>query len=420
MRVRAVEPREAFGFAVMGPILAEMVWKLSVYLQSSKHADDSAVLFCARGGLVLRRALQLFASRVGLTLRLRQADLMVSRLAAARAALQRDPAAVAPLLEGEFAGRSCAEAARALTGICVDSEASWNVPFNVVRFTELMAATESGRRIRKVNDEQAEFLRAHIDSLRGESTRVILCDTGVFGSIGRYLQVGVPDVDWNSAVLFRANYKNIPAPHFTMTTGVVCESDTYVPWRPVTSILLYWPVIESMLEPKIPSVRYYRMDAGGGVVSDLEVANWQDHLQPAVGSTLAGALDYVAGLSPRSIGSIHKRGRLAWNRLRTMIVFPTLTDVALLAVGRRGLDFGVEDAVTFTGEPDTTANSFREKLSAARRSMWPEGEFRKQFPRAAGAFLFTLELGRFLRATSRTMISEAGVSIRPEFDKWLA
>jgi hypothetical protein len=413
MQGRAIEPREAFGYAIMGPILAEMLWKLSEYLQSSKHAEDSTVFFCARGGFTLRRTLDLFASRVGFELRLRQADLMISRLAAARAALHRDSAAVAPLVEKEFAGRSCAEAAQALAGVCVNSDPRWNVPFSLARFTELIGTTESGQLVRRINNEQAELLRTHIEELRAGSSCVILCDTGVFGSIGRYLQVGLPHVNWNSILLFRANYKHIPAPHFKITTGLISEWDAYIPWRPVTAILLYWQVMESMLEPDVPSVQYYRSDAACGVVSDLQIANWQDCLKPAAGSVLAGALRYVAELSPQSIGSLHSRGRLAWNRLRRMIVFPTRDDVALLAVGRRPLGFGVNDSVTFTNQLDTAANSFRDKLSTSRCSMWPEGELRKQFPRTAGVFLLMSEMARFIRATYRTIIANGSHADSP-------
>jgi hypothetical protein len=101
--------------------------------------------------------------------------------------------------------------------------------------------------------------------------------------------------------------------------------------------------------------------------------------------------------------AISRHGRLAWKRLHRMIVFPTCGDVAILAVGRRGLDFGADDAVTFAGEPDTTADSFRGKILAARRSMWPEGEFRKQFPRTAGFMLAAMEISRVAGSVRRKL-----------------
>jgi hypothetical protein len=400
---------EAFGYAFMGPILTDMLRQLFGYLHASRHPETPVVFFCARGGLMLRRTLELFAGRVGLNMKLKGEDFMVSRLAAARTALQRDPAAIALLIEDEFAGRNCAEAARALANAQVDGDARWNAPFSVARFIELTETTEPGRRIRAIIDEQADLLRRHIDALRGSSGRVMLCDTGVFGSIGRYLQVGVPTVDWHLTLLFRANYKHIAAPHFQSTTGVVSESDAYLPWRPATSLLLYWQLMEAMLEPAVSSVRYYRA-VEGRVVSDLEVHDWQCGLTPPAGSMLAGACEYIRNLTPQTLPALHHCGQTAWKRLRRMIVFPTREDVALLAVGRRKFDFGIDETAEFTNQLGAAAQSLRDKLATARGSMWPEGELRKQFPRVAGVFLLGSELSRLigaLRGESNSMTRNA-------------
>jgi hypothetical protein len=392
------EQRMTFGYAIMGPILADMLWQLYARLHASPSKEVPIVFFCARGGLVLRRTLDLFARSVGLDLQVHSEDFMVSRLTAFRTAFQLDPIAVAPLIEIEFAGRTCAEAVHALANVKAGGDINWNAPFSVARFINLMESTELGRRTRAINDYQADLLRRHIDELRGTKRRVMLCDTGVFGSILRYLQVGVPAVDWHLTLLFRANYKRIAVPHFKSTVGAVSESDAYLPWRPRSAAVLYWQFIETMLEPSVPSVRYYRQDSGGRVVSDLEVSDWQDRLDTPAESMFAAACGYLRELTPGSIPSIKSRGEMAWSQLRRMIVFPTTEDVALLAVGRRCFDFGMDDGVEFTGQPPTASRSLREKLSTARASMWPEGEFRKQFPRAAVPFLLGLELSRFIKA----------------------
>lgn len=387
-------PRE-FGYAVCGPILADMLWRLHAHLNRS--SNEQVVFFCARGGLVLRRALELFMRRVGLDLCVRSENFMVSRLTAFRTAFQLDPAAVAPLVEMEFSDRTCADAIRAMTRIEVDADPKWSEPFKVARLIELMESTEIGRQVRAANDQQAMLLRRHIDELRQKSQSVILCDTGVFGSILRYLQVGVPAVNWRSALLFRSNYKRLSVPHFESTVGVVSEANGYVPWRPLTVALLYWPFIESMLEPTVPSVRYYTTEINGHVVSDLEVSGWENKLDPPPESVLAGAYSYLQELTPESIPSIEANGTMAWSKLRRMIVSPTTDDIALLAVGQRCLDFGVNESVEFTSRLDA-GRSFREQISAVRASMWPEGELRKQFPRAAGPVLLSLELFRLIKA----------------------
>lgn len=397
--------RRAFGYEVMGPILADMLRQLYAYLHMSPGPQASVVFFCARGGLVLRRTFELFARRVGLDLQVQCENFMVSRLAAFRTAFQLDPTAVTELIEMEFAGRTCGQAVRALANVEAGDGPQWNEPFSVVRMIELTESTELGRRMRSVNGEQAELLRRYIDMLRGTNTRVMLCDTGVFGSILRYLQVGVPTVDWHLTMLFRANYKHISAPHFKSTVGVVSESNAYLPWRPATVALLYWQLIEAMLEPALPSVRYYRQDSAGRVLSDLEVPGWRDRLEPPAESLLAGACGYLRELTPKSMPLVSSRARTAWSKLRRRIVFPTTQDVALLAVGRRDFDFGIDESVEFTNRPDNTARSLRDKLSVAGVSMWPEGEIRKQLPRTAIVFLAGSELSRLIRALIREWFS---------------
>lgn len=379
-----------------------MLWRLHAHLDRSSNAQ--VVFFCARGGLVLRRALELFVSRVGLDLRIRSEDFMVSRLTAFRTAFQLDPAAVAPLIEMEFSDRTCADAIRAMTRIEVNADPKWSEPFSVARLIELMESTETGRRMRAVNDQQAMLLRHHIDELRQKDQHVILCDTGVFGSILRYLQVGVPSVNWRLALLFRSNYKRLSVPHYESTVGVVSESNAYVPWRPFTVALLYWPFIESMLEPNVPSVRYYTPEINGHVVSDLEVSGWENRLNPPPESVLAGTYGYLQELTPESIPSIEANGTMAWSQLRRMIVSPTNDDIALLAVGRRCLDFGMDENVEFTSRLGG-GRSFREQISAVRASIWPEGELTKQFPRAAGPLLLSLEFFRLIKALATEQFS---------------
>jgi hypothetical protein len=393
--------RWAFGYAVMGPILADMLRRLYAYWHASPSSQGSIVFFCARGGLVLRRLLELFARSVCLNLQVQCEDFMVSRLAAFRAAFQVDPLAVGPLIEMEFAGRTCAEAAHALADMAPEDDTRWGAPFSVARLIELTESTELGWRMRAVTDKQADLLRQYIDALRSNSRSVMLCDTGVFGSILRYLQVGVPAVDWHLTLLFRANYKHTSAPHFKSTVGVVSESNAYLPWRPATAALLYWQLIETMLEPAVPSVRYYREDSAGRVTSDLELPDWHDRLEPPAESILAGACSYLRELTPESIPLIYSRGQIAWSQLRRRIVFPTTQDVALLAVGQRNFDFGMDESAEFTSRLDKGGRSLCEKLSVARASMWPEGEIRKQFPRAAGLFLAGSELLRLIRGPNR-------------------
>jgi hypothetical protein len=186
--IDAAEDRISFGYTVMGPILADMLRQMYAQLQASQ---PSIVFFCSRGGLVLRRALNLFAHRVNLDLQVQSEDFMVSRLTAFRTAFQLDPMAVAPLIEIEFAGHTCAQAVHALWDIESDGELNWNAPFSLARLIQITLDGERGKRIRAINDEQSALFREYIDGLRGMNRRIVLCDTGVFGSVLQYLRKNI-------------------------------------------------------------------------------------------------------------------------------------------------------------------------------------------------------------------------------------
>ena len=399
--------REEFGYRVIGPILATMLEQLLCSLLVAGGRDMHVAFFCSRGGLILRRLLEFFLARTDRALPLRFENFMISRLSAARVALQQSPAAAAPLVERELMGRSCADAARAFADVDAGADRRWAEPFSVDRFSALERTTEIGRAVGIALDQQADLLRSHIDALRGGADRIILCDTGVFGSIGRYLQLGVPAIRWWTALLYRANYKGLPAPHFVTTSGVISERDRYAPWRPETVILLYWPFLETLLEPDLPSVRSYRTVEDSRVVSNLEIEGWTSRLEPVEGSVLCGARHYLAELSSSSVAAIGGAAREAWKRLRRMIVYPTLADVALLAVGRRELDFGFDDAVAFNPISEERTRTIRSRIALIEASIWPEGELKKQFPRSAVVALRGLEALRLIRA----LINSSGGTI---------
>ena len=97
------ENRFEFGYEVMGPILAECCHTLQEFLANDKPGPEHAVaLYCARGGLTIRRALALYRSKTGQPVSVDEDDLMISRLAASRLALVTNAESARPLLDLEF------------------------------------------------------------------------------------------------------------------------------------------------------------------------------------------------------------------------------------------------------------------------------------------------------------------------------
>ena len=179
-------------------------------------------------------------------------------------------------------------------------------PFNLAR----VHRTPGDDRIRTngfgtVNDEQAELLRRYVVGLRGES---LPRDSLRYRCVRFNWTIPAGRRSGCKLELWRFCFARItrkfPAPHFDVTTGVICESDAYVPWQSVTAILLYWQLMESMLEPGLSSVQILLGWIAAGECclgsSGRELAKLSLSLARAPLLSLA-ALRYVAGLSPGSI-----------------------------------------------------------------------------------------------------------------------
>jgi len=406
VRRDAANARHAFGFDVMGPILAECCHVLSIHFDAVGHDRTSRVLYCARGGLVIRRALDVFRERIGRP-GLDGADLMVSRLAASRLGLLACAQHVAPLLALEFEGRSCAAAASVLSGKDLPDHGEWAQPYTLERLLRLMSADARGREAHDAMAWQAALLHEHIASRCGGARTLHIVDTGVFGSIGHCLALGLPDRAVHAVLLFRANYKRRAGLSLPAAVGLVCEENDYSPWKPRSVSRLYWPFVEAFFEPELPSVRTYDRAADGEVTSNLQQANWQSRLSPQCDAMRAGAFDYLATLDPASVPSIEARATRAWRALRKRIVYPTRDDLALLGVARRGVDFGFDDVVDFGDAVSAASVALSSRFARARESIWPEGEIRRLFPVTAGLWLPLLEAGRFVAASGRAALTLA-------------
>jgi len=350
---------------------------------------------------MLKRALERFLERIGRTPPIAGEDFMVSRLAASRLALEVCPERVAPLLALEFEGRSCAAVASVLSATAVPSCGVWAQPYNFERLSKLMSTDVVGQQVNQSMIEQASLLREHIASISIDSESLHVVDTGVFGSIGHYLALGLPDRSLHSVMLFRANYRKQARLQLPVARGLVCNEDYYLPWKPRSVSRLYWPFIEALFEPKLPSVRTFRRTLDGEVLSNLQQPNWRERLSWDGNPIRAGAFDYLATLDPASVPAIVQKSTNAWRALRKRIVYPSQEDMVLLGVSQRGVDFGFDDLVSFGGN-DSHPNLLS-RIIGIRTSIWPEGEIRRAFPETAGLLLRVLETKRAISAVTRAM-----------------
>ncbi|MCM2293296.1 hydrolase [Allorhizobium sp. BGMRC 0089] len=383
-----------YGHRVFGPIVAEFCLKIWLYVQQASLQGPATLLFCARGGAGIREAFERVTQKLGLPVVVPRATLLVSRLIAARAAIARRTPAALDEIQREFHGRSFREVANALGGVDYDLPESWDRVFTAGDFYAMLDHPLASKLCNDIQ-EQTDLFERHLETVSGGATRLILCDTGLYGSTQRLLSAGFPAKNFETIQFARCNYKGLPEDHFGKVAGLVVECNAYDPFHRETVILRYWHIIESLFEPAIPSVRQFKALPDGTVEANCGYIAYplpQDRLNPL----LLGALHYIETL--QSGIDILDDAATAWRRLKQAITNPDKSDLQILDVEKRSVDFGrldYVDAMTTSTDRNVLA-----RLRAIQSNLWREGAIARDFSTFGPVLLTALEMAHVVRRFS--------------------
>jgi FMN phosphatase YigB (HAD superfamily) len=388
---------EDFGHSVLGPIMVRYCLRLWMYLSFAEEAGgNSAALFCARGGLNLRTIFEAFLQRTQLPLEVPRADFMISRLVAVRAALLVNSPAALEEIRREFSGSTIATVGRALGQSNIEFSSEWGIPFEQEAFSRLMNTTEAGEKLRQRLTDQNLLFESYLEKLTPERGRLILCDTGLYGSTLRLLKDGFPRRRWESLLLARCNYKGFPSKHFAKTSGLLMERNYYDPLHTPSILLRYWHFIENLFEPDVESVRTFAKTDSGAIVSNLETADWRERLSASRSPLLASVLHYIAALPPDGwFERFCLDEPVSWLVLKKAILYPTELDLQILSIGERSHDFGREDKIRALASE--RASSLRSRIALFRTARWKEGLATQEFPASRLFIQAALESGYAMR-----------------------
>jgi FMN phosphatase YigB (HAD superfamily) len=383
-----------FGRDVLGPIVAEFCLAIWLYAAEAGKRGDAALLFCARGGLGIRAAFERVVERLGLPLAMPRENLMISRLVAARSAVMARSQAALDELGREFRGGSFADVAAALGGGRYDLLQSWDETFAPERFFAMLDRPAGAMVVADIERQDALF-RRHLAKAGHGAMRLVLCDTGLYGSTQRLLAAGFPDLSFETVQFARCNYKGLGTDHFPRIVGLAVERDRYSPFAVRSTVLRYWQLIESLFEPALPSVRSFAEEAGEVTCNAGDIAFGA--VDPAAGNPLlAGALAYIDGIGSSGAAIMADAAR-AWPRLRQAVTRPVEADLAALAIGERSVDFGRAGTV---GDGGALPAGTLSRLASIRTRLWREGAIVRAFPRSRLPLLTAVETFHALRGLS--------------------
>jgi FMN phosphatase YigB (HAD superfamily) len=368
---------ETFARTVLGPIVTTFCLHIWLYLVQTEADSRPVLLFCSRGGIGIREAFERTLSTLGLNLEARRENLMISRVAAVRGALLVRSRSAIEEMDREFQGAPLRDAASALGGRTYALSDRWDAPFDARVFVDMLDTPEGQEVLRDIEVHHRLFHR-HVRELAGDADRIILCDTGLYGSTHRLLVAGDPSLPLETILFARSNYKGFDEAHFPKVVGLIVDRRAYNPLDNATSVLRYWHLIERVFEPKIQSVRTFTEDPEGRVIGNCGEIRF-GHLDPSTGNAfMTGALAYVDQLPPHSGRIVMRDTMVALRRLRAAITYPTPGDLALLDVGERSRDFGRVDTIGVIGKE--RRRSLLARLEALRGESWREGAIATGFP----------------------------------------
>ena len=394
-RLPDLDDRAAFGREVFGPIVAQFCLYIWLYAREAETRGSCALLFCARGGIGIREAFEKLLAKLDLPLEIRRENILISRLVAARAALMQQSPAVLDKLGREFRKNTFADVANALGGRTYDLSGPWQLPFDPSHFFA-MIDTPEGYVVLDDIAKQNELFKRHLDVVAGDASRIVLCDTGLYGSTQRLVAAGLPERTFETIQFARCNYKGLSEDHFPQVTGLVVEENLYNPLRVETVILRYWQIIESLFEPAIPSVRHFSESGDGTVYCNAGNIAYGE-VDPSDGNLLlAGVLKYIERIG--SGAEIMSDADLAWVRLKQAITNPGAFDMMALGVGARSVDFGRPESVYVLKQ--SAAPELGKRLTAVKSQLWREGAIARDFPFLKAALLPALEMAHIVRGVS--------------------
>lgn len=389
---RVIADQYSFGAEVIGPILSEFCLKLWAYLSGASRNDDCVALFCARGGLTMRRAYCTFLDRFGLKAPCEAHDFMVSRFVMAKAALHRHSLAAIEELVREYRGSRLGAVAEAFGGAGVPDD--WDRPLTSEVFAAFLNDPVSTQ-FRAGLGEHAEVFHDYIERLSGGATRLVMVDTGLFGSTQRLAEDAFPSLSVESVMLARCNYKGFDTPHFKKTTGLLSEDDTYNPLSTPSVMNRYWQIIEETFEPDLASVTTL-MRRDGQIASNLEESGWRERIDDHPHPIFRGAMTYIQSLTGADYARLAHASQAAWRRFRRVVLFPTRAEAEILDVKPRSVDFGRAAKVS------DKSGAGAGRVRRIRQALWKSAAVRRSMPVSAPlgfAALETFYFAKWLRTT---------------------
>jgi glycosyltransferase involved in cell wall biosynthesis len=374
------ERRAAFGRSVLGPALALYFWRLTAALDYFEQQRGGRVLFVARGGVRIQRALDVFTTATGLQGPSSAAYLWTSRFMTAKGVWRTSRASGQEVLSTEFKHLPLRELVRAILRSedpppDEDALAALEGPSaGLERF--LADGSALAERVAAHLERQSSLFERHVAAALRGANAAMLVDTGWRGTIQSLLIDAMPEVDWRGAYLavFREQ-----ARHGHTMMGLMAESGVFQASKPETCIAANRHLFESLFETSGESIENLAEDADGDVYAPQAGANL-DPQGDTHSPMFRGVLEHLGSLPAGvTVSTLEREGLNAWRRLARVCLLPRHEDARMLGSVMRSADFGRDVKLPIVMEPTPRHESDSVEARIAE-ALWPAGQIALEYP----------------------------------------
>ena len=362
---------------LLGPLFYEFCCRL-YWLSSNFENKTDALLFMSRGGLRLKYLYELFLEVNGFSDRIARFPFWISRFAAVKLIFAENPEWSVACIVREFMHSNCRFMADALLPRTLSGKEQLlqSIPAELASspvtrdnfFTLYHGDCVCSEALRRHFQEQRDIGMEYLTREFGEFKNLYTVDSGWFGSTLGSLQAGCRNWKWKAIYFGRWNYRNEVPWYFHDIIPLVIDADGLRGTHPADIMLEYHHLIESVLEPELPSVEYYMPDG----TCNAMIPDWQEIIAGSENEELwQGILAYFRFCPSVVPADVVKASCGALKFWKCVLRYPNPAEAGILEVPARSSDFGrAEKASIFL------ANSrlpFREYWRSVKRSLWPAG-----------------------------------------------
>ncbi|MBX3428470.1 MAG: glycosyltransferase [Hyphomonadaceae bacterium] len=365
--------------------MADYCARLLAHALSFERELDGKVLFVARAGIRIRRAVEVFAAAAGVDLPSRRDYLWVSRLMVAKGVWRRNRSSALQLLTKEFAHASLKDFVAAMfrydgvpSSVDLDDPALKQRASDLAGF--LASHSPAARAVEDHFCHQSKLFESYIAAIVADHDLALLVDTGWQGTAQSLLDEAFPNVTWWGAYFGRFPTGGADQRVWPRVIGVVTEHDRFDPAWPESSVILHRHLIEHLFQPTGPSIE--RLDVGADGISSPEAQEvLRDNVSAEASPMFAGVLDYLAELpNGTGIGALRRASQAAWREVARVVTQPTSEDVALFSDVLRSADFGRSIEVPLL-LPARNRHRDDSPDARVRDSLWRAGQLTIEYPR---------------------------------------